>query len=171
MTEFIILGFLNHRDMTGYDIKQQMSLSTTHFIDSSYGSIYPALKRLEQKGLVYSKEINNGEKVKKLYSITEEGKKEFMIWLSSPIEASKSSIASALSKVFFFDFLPKEKAAELIKTYIEDIGKFKDNLVALKAEVDDKASPFELSTLDFGLDFYDFIIKWYENYLKHSQRN
>ncbi|WP_088185748.1 PadR family transcriptional regulator [Desulfosporosinus sp. FKA] len=52
MTEYILLGFLMQNSMTGYDIKQHMSMSTSYFIDASFGSIYPALKRLEQKGFI-----------------------------------------------------------------------------------------------------------------------
>lgn len=32
MTEFTILGFLMTNNMTGYDIKQKMSISTSNFM-------------------------------------------------------------------------------------------------------------------------------------------
>ncbi|GFZ33210.1 PadR family transcriptional regulator [Clostridium zeae] len=165
MTEFIILGFLTKNNMTGYDIKQKMGISTSNFIDASYGSIYPSLKRLEQKGLICSEEIIEGGKIKKIYSITEQGKDEFLRWLNSPIEASKTSITSALSKIFFFDNLSKETITNLLNTYIEDLTKFKSNLLNVKETVDEKANSFELCTLNFGLDFYDFAIHWFKNYL------
>lgn len=49
MLEYIILGFLLSKDLTGYDLKQRMAKSTSFFFDASFGSIYPALKRLEAK--------------------------------------------------------------------------------------------------------------------------
>jgi len=35
MTEYILLGFLMEKDMTGYDMKQHMSMSTSYFVDAS----------------------------------------------------------------------------------------------------------------------------------------
>ena len=108
MTEYILLGFLMERNMTGYDMKQYMSKSTSYFMDASFGSIYPSLKRLVQKNLICLEEIVENGKLKKVYYITEQGRKEFMTWLRSPIEISKTSAASALSKIFFFDNLSND---------------------------------------------------------------
>ncbi len=165
MTEFIILGFLMTNNMTGYDIKHKMSISTSNFIDASFGSIYPSLKRLEQKRLIYLEEIIENGKLKKEYSITEQGKEEFMRWLKSPIEVSKTSTTGALSKIFFFDNLDNEEVANLINTYIEDLTRLKSDLLDVKEMLKDHDNNFEICTLNFGLDFYDFTISWYKNYL------
>lgn len=170
MTEYILLGFLMCRDLTGYDMKQFMSNSTSYFVDASYGSIYPSLNRLEQKGLILSKEIITNRKLKKVYSITEKGTEAFTMWLSAPIEASKSSISTALAKIFFFRYLPFETAIELIQQYIRDIEQYKNNLLTLKEVIKNENDEYELSTLDFGLDYYDFVINWYENYLKKIRK-
>ena len=82
MLEYIILGFLMGCAASGYDLKQYMAESTSYFFDASYGSIYPALKRLEEKKLILSEEKVTGGKFKKLYSITEEGRGVFLTWLS-----------------------------------------------------------------------------------------
>ena len=67
MLEYIILGFLMRRKATGYDLKQYMAESTSYFFDASYGSIYPALKRLEEKKFLCSEEQVTGGKFKKLF--------------------------------------------------------------------------------------------------------
>lgn len=170
MIDFIILGFLIKKSMSGYDIKQQMGYSTSNFIDASFGSIYPSLKRLEQKGFLQSEEVVSNGKIKKVYSITEQGKDEFLRWLKEPIKASKSSIEAALSKIFFYKNLPKEDAINLINRYIEDVTKLKENLLALKGGVGPHADNFEICTLNFGLDFYEFTINWYKNYLVNLKR-
>lgn len=165
MTEFIILGFLMTKNMTGYDIKQKMGISTSNFIDASFGSIYPSLKRLEQKGLICFEEVVESGKLKKTYSITEQGKEEFKRWLSSPIEVSKTSITSPLSKIFFYDNLSNEEVTNLLNTYIKDLTNLKSNLLDIKEMINKHANNFEICTLNFGLDFYDFTINWYKNYL------
>jgi len=162
MTEYILLGFLMERNMTGYDMKQYMSKSTSYFMDASFGSIYPALKRLTQKGLIEGRESAQGGKLKKTYFIRESGKTEFLKWLDSPIEPSKTNVSSALAKVFFYRYLSTDRVQELVAQYIREMEKYKTDLLELKGEIDNHLDEYERSTLEFGLDFYDFAIQWYE---------
>lgn len=165
MTEYIILGFLMERKMTGYDIKLHMGMSTSYFADASFGSIYPSLKRLVQKELIVSEEVVENGKLKKIYALNDQGREEFKRWLAAPIEATKSGFAPALTKIFFYSHLPKEQARELIRNYIGDIQEFKNGLIQLRTKVESLADDFALGTLDFGLDFYDFVIGWFGDYL------
>ncbi|RYE86219.1 MAG: PadR family transcriptional regulator, partial [Hyphomicrobiales bacterium] len=49
------------------------------FIDASFGSIYPALAKLEVDGLVVSRvEVQEGKPAKKIYSITPAGRASFI---------------------------------------------------------------------------------------------
>lgn len=157
-------------NMTGYDMKQHMSMSTSYFVDASFGSIYPSLKRLVQKGFVELKETIENGKLKKIYSINEQGKEEFEKWLSAPILVSKTDISSALAKIFFFRYLPFDKAILLIERYIRDIEQYKKSLSELKPKIEKKADEFSLGTLHFGLDYYDFSIRWYKSYLKNLKQ-
>ncbi len=96
MLEYIILGFLMEKELSGYDLKQIMSESTSYFFDASFGSIYPALKRLETKGYIHYHEVIDGSKLKKLYSITNTGKEVFLEWLKKPINFLKQSKTTLL---------------------------------------------------------------------------
>jgi len=164
MITYILLGFLMERNMTGYDMKQYMSISTSYFMDASFGSIYPALKRLAQKGFIEGRESAQGGKLKMTYFIKESGKTEFLKWLDSPIEPSKTGVSSALGKVFFYRYLSTERVQELVAQYIQEMKKYKTDLLDLKDELDNHMDEYERSTLDFGLDFYDFAVQWYEKH-------
>ena len=48
----VLLGFLMRQSMTGYDLKKAFSMSFSFFSGLSYGSIYPALKKMERQGLI-----------------------------------------------------------------------------------------------------------------------
>ena len=50
MLESIILGMVSDNDFTGYDIKKLIENGIGVFYKASYGSLYPALKRLTDKG-------------------------------------------------------------------------------------------------------------------------
>jgi PadR family transcriptional regulator AphA len=49
----ICLGILTRGDATGYEIKKLFEDDGyQHFVEASFGSIYPALNRLTEEGLV-----------------------------------------------------------------------------------------------------------------------
>ncbi|PCI04716.1 MAG: PadR family transcriptional regulator [Hyphomicrobiales bacterium] len=82
----LILAILNVQDATGYEIKK---LSTdgqfSYFVDISFGSIYPTLARLEKEGKVTLRtEAQSGKPDRKIYSITDAGRMEFIAALAQP---------------------------------------------------------------------------------------
>lgn len=76
MLEYVLLGMLMEGQMSGYDLKKTIDSSVGHFYAASYGSLYPALKRMADKGYVSVFETADS-KNKKLYSLLPEGKKHF----------------------------------------------------------------------------------------------
>ncbi len=82
----IILGLLIEKSRTGYEIKQVFETVFSHFYTSSYGMIYPTLKKLEKEGLVEKKVVNQeGKPSKNVYSITDDGVREFNLFLKEDI--------------------------------------------------------------------------------------
>lgn len=78
MLELAILGVLKERPMHGYELKKRLSYLLGHFWQVSYGSLYPALKRLDKNGAVKK---NSSEKTKSkkkfIYEITSVGEEMF----------------------------------------------------------------------------------------------
>ena len=76
----ICLAILYDGESTGYEIrKQSVEGDYSYFIDASYGAIYPALAKLEADRMVTSKvEQQDGKPAKKIYAITELGRREFI---------------------------------------------------------------------------------------------
>ena len=83
---FILLGFLMRQSMTGYELRKVFSLSFSFFSGLSYGSIYPALKRMEQAGLIQTHlQIRANFPNRKICTITDKGRLEFLKALRSAI--------------------------------------------------------------------------------------
>ena len=82
----ICLAILNVREATGYEIKKLSTESHyAHFVDASFGSIYPALTKLETEGLVTQREERQaGKPPRKVYSITDAGRDELLDQLGQP---------------------------------------------------------------------------------------
>jgi DNA-binding PadR family transcriptional regulator len=76
----LCLGILNFGDATGYEIKKLSAEGRfSYYIDASFGAIYPALTRLHEAGLIsLREEQQEGKPTRKVYSITEEGRQEFI---------------------------------------------------------------------------------------------
>jgi PadR family transcriptional regulator, regulatory protein AphA len=71
----LCLGYLSLKEATGYEIKKDVEDGLfSHFIEASYGSIYPALNQLAHEGLVICREEEqSGKPDKKIYAITASG--------------------------------------------------------------------------------------------------
>lgn len=76
----ICLAILYDGEATGYEIRKlSVEGEYSYFIDASYGSIYPALAKLEQEKLVTSHvEQQEGKPAKKIYAITPTGRSSFI---------------------------------------------------------------------------------------------
>jgi DNA-binding PadR family transcriptional regulator len=72
----LCLGVLSAGEASGYEIKKEIEEGLfSHFIEASFGSIYPALTQLAGEGLVtVREEEQSGKPDKKVYSITAAGR-------------------------------------------------------------------------------------------------
>lgn len=169
MLEHIILGFLNGYSLTGYEIKKVMEVSTSNFIDASYGSLYPALKRLEAKGFITCSSDSSSNRNKKRYSITTEGKKEVLSWLQEPVTFSPQSF-EYLSKLFFYGYLEKEKVLDLIASFTNSVTKEITKLESIEKGYFDEMDVFAHKTLLFGKEYYNLIFKWHKELINEIER-
>jgi PadR family transcriptional regulator, regulatory protein AphA len=71
----LCLGYLSLHDATGYEMKKDFEEGMfCHFMEASYGSIYPALNQLSAEGFVsVREEEQSGRPDKKVYAITPAG--------------------------------------------------------------------------------------------------
>lgn len=73
----ILLKLLSdHKEMYGYEIAQKVENLTHGELKITEGALYPALHRLEAKGLVNAEIRNIGNRMRKYYHLTKLGKKE-----------------------------------------------------------------------------------------------
>ena len=82
----LCLAVLTKGDASGYEIKKTLeSAPFSHFQETSFGSIYPALTRLTEQGLVRFHEMAQDKRPdKKVYSITAKGREAFFDALVTP---------------------------------------------------------------------------------------
>ena len=128
--KYAILGLLNQKSMTGYDITKEFEEKLCEFWSAKHSQIYPELKTLNEKGMVeYKIEISGTVLEKKIYSITELGKKDFMKWLESKIDIPPTFKDEFRLQLFFSDCLSEEMRINLIKNHL---NQHKERLYHLK---------------------------------------
>jgi DNA-binding PadR family transcriptional regulator len=150
----VLLGFLMNTSMTGYDLKKAFSISFSFFSGLSYGSIYPALKKMEIQGLVSKRiEIQDGAPNRKIYTITDAGRVAFLDSLRSPMtpEQPKSPL---LMKLFFFAHLSPEERHAIADMYLKSIEELRGQLEAARPAVEAHADRFQYLCFQFGLRFF-----------------
>lgn len=120
--QYAILGLLDYQPMTGYDLKQVFDKSINFFWSAQLSQIYRELGTLESKGCVSSiVEPQEGRPDKKIYSITEEGKKALKKWLAKFPQALTVPVRDEFSvRLFFGSGLSREELEFQLKRYIKE---------------------------------------------------
>lgn len=102
MLKFGLLGFLNYRSLTGYDLKRIIDTSTTNFWHADLSQIYKTLKALEAEGAITSQlEPQEERPDRRVYTITDQGRAALQHWLSSPLMETSPLKETLLFKLFF----------------------------------------------------------------------
>jgi PadR family transcriptional regulator, regulatory protein PadR len=75
--DLIVLQLLQAEPTNGYDLTLRIQAITKDVLNVNAGSLYPALYRLEQRGLIRASwaETENGRRAK-VYSVTAAGRKQ-----------------------------------------------------------------------------------------------
>ena len=160
----VILGLLSHEELTGYEIKKRMDTTLRYFWSASYGSIYPALNDLVNRGLATKREDAENRRNKLIYTITDEGRNYLKKWLTLPVEKDELRYETLL-KLFFGNEQGAEQAIAHIKAFQE---KFEQELLHLlniekilnENLNEDTTHKYYLLTVQFGIKTYRTYLEW-----------
>lgn len=161
--DYVILGLLSHEDLSGYEIKARIDGAIRFFFKGSFGSIFPALNDMEEKGLIAKKETTSKGRKKTTYKITDAGLEKLKAWLESE-QALNELKYETLLKLFFGGCEPINVSLKNIEAFE---AKIKSDLLILKGYRDAlKEAPesndhlcFSL-TVSFGIETYEAYLRW-----------
>jgi PadR family transcriptional regulator AphA len=115
----LCLGLLSLNEACGYELKKNVESIFNHFFAAGYGSIYPALADLTEAGFVDCREVpQNGRPVRKVYAITESGRRHFQNALDTQNPAHKLR-SDFLVMMYFADQLDADRLKRLLDERIE----------------------------------------------------
>jgi PadR family transcriptional regulator, regulatory protein AphA len=152
----ICLGILTRGDATGYEIKKAFEDDgLQHFVEASFGSIYPALSRLTEEGLVSVRaEAQEKRPDRKIYSMTPAGRTAFLgaLMKALPEDRHRSPFVFAM---LFSDLLPPARVRALLDDYI---AQSEQKLAHLQDKTSEKLMPGERFAIDLGHTMYTAMI-------------
>jgi len=149
----ICLGILTRGDATGYEIKKLFEDDGyLHFVEASFGSIYPALNRLTEEGLVSVREESQEKRPdRKVYSITQAGRSAFIgsLMKQLPEDRHRSPFVFAM---LFSHLLPHERVSAMMNAYI---AQSEEKLAHLNQAKSEPKSPGEEFVIGLGRAIYE----------------
>ena len=160
----VILGLLCHEELTGYEIKKRINTTLKYFWSASYGSIYPALNDLVNRGLATKREDTKNKRNKLIYTITENGHKYLKEWLVLPVEKDELRYETLL-KLFFGNEQGEQQSISHIGMFEEKTKKELQDLLEAEKKLkdclnDDAAHKYYLLTVEFGIKTYRTYLDW-----------
>jgi DNA-binding PadR family transcriptional regulator len=133
--EHVILGFLEHEPMTGYDLKTRCLDDAGHLWAADQAQVYRTLERLSERGLVRSKLVpQRGRPDRRVYRVTAQGHEALLDWLRSP-QTPVPVRDPLLVRLSLAGYLPDEEIAGLLA---DARAQYQARLESLRAE---SASP------------------------------
>lgn len=168
---FGILGFLNYAPMSGYDLVKAFESSLQFFWHAQNSHIYLELKKLEKKGYICGETVIQSDRPnKRIFSITETGKKEFMNWLAEGAAEDATQFKSAfMMKVFFGGNMSPAQSIDMLRKFKTDCEVYLGKMDSTPASIEHYGSNKESYqtmywqfTVDFGCCFIKTCIEWAE---------
>lgn len=169
MLELAILGLLKERAMHGYQLRKRLSDSLGGFWRVSYGSLYPALKRLQRQGAVEmvfpSEDVGRRKNV---YRITDKGEVLFAELLGTGHEAGED--IGFPVRLAFFQYLKPETRIQMLerrRAFLEDrFADLKRSLQNYRERIDG----YVLSLMNHELAATENDIRWLDDLIKAERR-
>lgn len=151
-----ILGLLSIQPMSGYEIRQSVEQHGMRFLwGLNYGSIYPALRQLQERGLVTVSIQHEGRTtLRKEYHVTDAGRVELEQWVQSPLPAPMQTDELFLRVLF----APFGNAAALAAR-LEERAEWLDDAIA---EIQTYAGPdaFHDALFRYGIEWFTLQRDW-----------
>jgi DNA-binding PadR family transcriptional regulator len=170
--EFAILGLLQQSPMHGYELRKQLASLLGGLRSISYGSLYPALKRLHAAGYVTIDEPDpgallpadapplTGRRGKVVYRITAEGKERFhdLVSQSGPEAYDDEGLFGV--RLAFFRHTAADVRLRILEGRRRTVERQREGLRASLARTRERLDHYTLELQRHGLDSVDREVRW-----------
>lgn len=173
-----ILGFLNYKPLSGYDLKKVFDSSVRHFWYADQSQIYRTLSKLTVQGFLEMEIFEQSDRPdRKVYHITEMGRKELHDWLTGPFPVQQPH-SGPLVQIFFSGQLSNAELLVRFETAAQIFRAIMASYEQVPLGIDDyrkmvhssREETFGLSTLDLGKRTMQAQLDWAEDMIDRIKK-
>jgi DNA-binding PadR family transcriptional regulator len=182
MLEFAILGLLHRSPMHGYELRKQLAEVLGGLRSISYGSLYPALRRMHAAGLVSTDEPDRrallpadapaltGRRGKVVYTITAEGKERFheLVGQTGPEAYDDGGLFGV--RLAFFRHTAADARLRILEGRRRTVEQQREGLRASLARTRERVDRYTLELQRHGLESVDREVRWLNELIDTERR-
>jgi DNA-binding PadR family transcriptional regulator len=198
MLELAILGLLEDQELHGYEIRKRLRDELGLFSNISFGSLYPALSRLERGGAVRAvgqegdvgggpvpmtgslsgeraalrsrrATPGRGRRGRKVYGITEEGRRQFTALLGRESGAGAEDARSFGLRLAFARYLPPQARLRLLERRRAQLAERLTETRAATA-AGSRLDPYARSLVEHTTESIERDISWLDQLIEAERR-
>lgn len=163
MLEFAILGLLREQPRHGYELRR--TLADLGFWSVSFGSLYPALKRLEKAGQIAVKSQSGR---RKSYKITGSGHDRFSELLNDETVADDER--SFNLRLAFLRYLDPDSRIDVLERrrahLVERLAQARDALKRAAGRTKERMDRYTLALMEHGVASAEADIAWLDELIE-----
>ncbi len=172
--ELAILGLLAEAPVHGYELRKQLRLRLGGFRVFSYGSVYPALRRLTRAGLIVEEDAPDepdaawSRRARRVHRITAEGKERLAELLSEtgPQAWDDDGFGVHLA---FFSRTPADVRMRILEGRRRRVEERREGLREVLSRASDRLDAYTLELQRHGLEACEREVRWLEELIANER--
>ena len=163
MLELAVLGLLLESPMHGYELRKRLTGLLGAFRAFSYGSLYPALRRMQADGLIVEDAAPVGavkvRRARRVYQLTEAGQKRFaeLVADTGPQNYTDDGFGVHLA---FFNRTPAEAWMRILEGRRRQVEERREGLRDAIARATNSLDRYTSQLHQLGLESSEREVKW-----------
>jgi DNA-binding PadR family transcriptional regulator len=167
--ELALLGLLREAPVHGYELRKQLVLRLGGLRAYSYGSLYPALRRLTRAGLIVEESGSPAKRARKVYRITAEGKERFdeMLAEAGPNAWDDEGFGVHLA---FFASTPTETRMRILEGRRRCVEERREGMRSALAKAGEQIDRYTRQLQQLGLDACEREVRWLNELIENEKK-
>ena len=160
---YAILGLIQRESMSGYQIRKEFETTPLGHYSSSPGSIYPALRRLQQEGLLQRVSVSKAASSKKKYTLTTSGLASLVDWFNKPV--TREEVVNGLDDLLLRfammgDLVDRSRKTVFLNDFKREAEAYIATLRLFRTSASVSMPLNGLLALDHGIESYKTHARW-----------
>jgi DNA-binding PadR family transcriptional regulator len=184
VVEFAILGLLHEAPMHGYELRKRLASLLGAFRAFSYGSLYPALRRLQRAGLIVEDLTDPtdedtaagaartartwGKRARRVYRLTAEGKERFAALVADGGPQTWDDDGFGVHMAFF-SRTPAEVRMRILEGRRRKVEERREGLRATLARAGEQIDRYTRELHRMGLESSEREVRWLNELIEHER--